>query len=191
MKRLAQRILLPTGLVGGLVALTFGLGYRLPGADRHPDWPPFPGLTNPHLVVEQIPAFDSLYGRRFPFTRKGVAAMRYEDCYRTNLHQICSLGYQITHNQFQSGIRGPLSSWTGVAEMGRSDSDTPPERTGFRPGGYQYLSLQLGSQVGYFKSRFWETPRVLTQFYQYNQPRTTRDTLYLRYGEQNWRIFYR
>jgi hypothetical protein len=45
-------------------------------------------LTNPRLVAEEIPAFDSLYGRRFPFTRKGVDAMSYKDRYRTNLHQV-------------------------------------------------------------------------------------------------------
>ena len=116
--------------------------------------------------------------------------MSYEDCYRTNLHHVRSLGYQITQNEVQLGIRGPLSAWPGVAEMGHSDSDTPPERRGFIPDGYEYLSVQLGSQVGYFKSRFRETPEALAQFYQYNQPRTTRDTLYLRYWEFNYRIFY-
>jgi len=189
MKRNSRRNTLITCLIGGSVALAFGLGYRLPGADSHPDWPAFPGLTNPHLVVEEIPAFDSLYGRRFPFTREGVRAMSYADCYRTNLHQVRSLGYQITNNDFRSGIRWPLSSWTGVADIGHPDD--LPERRGFIPDGYQYLSLHLGSQVGYFKARFRETPTALTRFYQYNRPRTTRDTLYLRHWETNWRIFYR
>jgi hypothetical protein len=189
MNLILQRILLPTGLVGALVALTFGLGYRLPGADRHPDWTAFPGLTNPHLVVEQIPAFDSLYRRRFPFTREGVDAMSYADCYRTNLQQVRSVGYQVTGNEFVSGIHWPLSSWPGAADIGHPED--LPVRRGFIPDGYQYLSLQLGSQVGYFKSRFRETPEALTHFYQYNHPRTTRDTLYLRHWDQNWRIFYR
>jgi hypothetical protein len=83
----------------------------------------------------------------------------------------------------------PLSSWTGVAEMGRSE--TWPQERGFLPGGYQYLSIQLGSEVGYFKGRFGGASNTLTQFYQYNQPRTTHDTLYLRYWESDWRIFYR
>jgi hypothetical protein len=189
MKHLAQRILLPTGLVGGLVALTFGLGYHLPGADRHPDWQEFPYLTNPHLVVEYIPQFDSIYGHRFPFTREGVRAMSFDDCYRTNLQLVRSLGYQITHNDFRSGINWPLSSWTGVAEQ--NHPATHPAPRGFSPAGYQYLSVQLGSEVGYFKGRFWETPTYLTKFYQYNHPRTTRDTLYLRYRMHDWRIFYR
>jgi hypothetical protein len=119
---LLQRILLPTGLVAGLIALAFGLGYRLPGTDHHPDWQFFPGLTNPHLVVEEIPAFDSIYGRRFPFTREGVAAMSYDDCYRTNLQQVHSLSYQVTQNDLQSGIHWPLSSWSGVADMGHTDT---------------------------------------------------------------------
>lgn len=185
MTRRTKRLL----LVLSLVALTFGLGYRLPWVDRHPDWPPFPYLTNPHLVVEEIPQFDSLYGRRFPFTREGVATPSYEDCYRTNLHQVRSLGYQVTQNDFRSGIRWPLSSWPGAADIGHPDD--LPEPRGFIPKGYQYLSLQLGSQVGYFKVGFRETPTALTRFYQYNHPRTTRDTLYLRHWDQNWRVFYR
>jgi hypothetical protein len=189
MKRISRRTRWLMGLGSGLVALSFALGYRLPGADRRPGWPSFPDLTNPHLVAETIPAFDSLYGRRFPFTRKGVDAISYDDCYRTNLQQIRSLGYQVTEHDFESGIHWPLSSWSGGADIGHPDD--LPKRRGFIPGGYQYLSIQLGSQVGYFKARFWGAPRTLTQFYQYNHPRTTRDTLYLRYWDHNWRIFYR
>jgi hypothetical protein len=77
----------------------------------------------------------------------------------------------------------------GGADIGHADN--LPETRGFIPGGYQYLSIQLGSQVGYFKARFWETSIALTQFYQYNHLRTTRDTLYLRYWEFSYRIFYR
>jgi hypothetical protein len=189
MKRISRRTILLFSLAGGIVFLTFGLGYRLPVADRHLDWLFFPDLTNPHLVAEEIPAFDSLYGRRFPFTRKGVDAISYKDCYRTNLHQVRSLGYQVTEHDFRSGIRWPLSSWSGVADIGHPDD--LPERRGFIPGGYQYLSIQLGSQVGYFKARFGGAPMALTQFYQYNHPRTSSDTLYLRYWETNYRIFYR
>lgn len=189
MNRRTKRLLLGTSLGVGVVALPFGLGYRLPGADRHPDWQEFPHLTNPHLVVEEIPQFDSIYGRRFPFTREGVRAMRYDDCYRTNLHQVRSLSYQTTHNDFESGINWPLSSWTGGAEQNHSDTRLP-ER-GFMPGGYQYLSLQLGAEVGYFKGRFTKGFDYRSFFYQYNHPRTTRDTLYLRCRETSWRIFYR
>jgi len=185
MKRISRRLL----LLVGLVALTFSLGYRLPWMDRHPDWEYFPGLTNPHLVVEQIPAFDSIYGRRFPFTRKGVQAISYRDCYRTNLQQVRSVGYQVTGNEFVSGIHWPLSAWSGSADIGHPND--LPVRRGFKTEGYQYLSLQLGSQVGYFKARFWWTPSALIRFYQYNHPRTTRDTLYLRYWDTNWRVFYR
>jgi hypothetical protein len=189
MNRSLRRCLRLIGLAGGIVALAFGLGYRLPGFDRHPDWQEFPHSTNPHLVVEEIPNFDSIYGRRFPFSRKGAAAMFYDDCYRTNLHHVRLLGYQITHNDFRSGIRMPLSSWTGVAEQNHSDSR--PRKRGFIPGGYQYLSLQLGSEVGYFKGLFTKGFDYRSLFYQYNHPRTTRDTLYLRHWDQNWRIFYR
>jgi hypothetical protein len=70
MNRRTHRLLLVLSLAAGLGALTFGLGYRLPGVDRHPDWQEFPHLTNPHLVVEEIPQFDSLYGRRFPLLAK-------------------------------------------------------------------------------------------------------------------------
>jgi hypothetical protein len=99
------------------------------------------------------------------------------------------LSYQITENNFRSGISWPLSSWTGAADIGHPDD--LPERRGFIPGGYQDLSIQLGSQVGYFKIRFRETPKALTRFYQHNQPHTTRDTLYLCHWDENWRIFYR
>jgi hypothetical protein len=189
MNLILQRILLPTGLVGGFVALSFALGYSLPGVDQHADWPEFPNLTNPHLVVEYIPAFDSIYGRCFPYPRGGVDAMFYDDSYRTNLQQVRSVGYQVTGNEFESGIHWPLSSWSGVADMGHSDD--LPEPRGFRPKGYQYLSVHLGSQVGYFKNHFRWTPTALTLFYQYNYPRSTRDTLYLRYYDHNYRIFYR
>jgi hypothetical protein len=189
MNRSLRRRLLLIGLAGGLVALAFGLGYRLPGADRHPDWKWFPYLTNPHLVVEYIPNFDSIYGRRFPFTREGVKDMFYDDCYRTNLHQIHSLGNQITHNRFRSGISMPRISWTGVAEQ--NHSNTWPQERGFIPGGYQYLSIQLGSEVGYFKEPFVGANDERSLFYQYNQPHTRRDTLYLRHWARSFRIFYR
>jgi hypothetical protein len=41
MKRISRRTRQLLGLAGGLVALSFALGYRLPGVDQHPDWPPF------------------------------------------------------------------------------------------------------------------------------------------------------
>ena len=189
MKRISHRTRWLVGLGVGLVALSFALGYRLPWVDQHPDWPEFPDLTNPHLVVEGIPAFDSIYGRRFPYPREGVDAMFYDDSYRTNLQQVRLLGYQITGNEFESGIHWPLSSWSGGADIGHPDD--LPVRRGFRPEGYKYLSVQLGSQVGYFKARYWGTSTVLNRFYQYNHPRSTRDTLYLRYFDQNYRIFYR
>jgi hypothetical protein len=189
MNRRTHRLLLVLSLAAGLGALAFGLGYRLPGFDRHPDWQEFPHLTNPHLVVAQIFAFDSLYGRRFPYPSKEVAAGDFSSGYRTNLHQVRSLGYQITHNDFRSGIRMPMSSWTGVAEQ--NHSHTLPQKRGFIPQGYQYLSIQLGSEVEYFKERFAGTSDNRELFYQYNQPSSTRDTLYLRHWNSNWRIFYR
>ena len=72
------------------------------------------------------------------------------------------LGYEVTHDVFRSGIRWHLSSWTGVAEMGRSEDS--PTKIGFIPEGYQYLSLQLGPAAGYFKGPFWGASNTLTRF---------------------------
>jgi hypothetical protein len=189
MNRSLRRRLLLIGLAGGLIALAFSLGYRLPGADRHPDWQEFPHLTNPHLVVEEIQDYD--HRRYFPTPREGVKAMDFSDSYRTNLRAVRTIGYQITHNDFELGIQMPFSSWPSPAEMGHSAADASPQELGFVPGGYEYLSVQFGSEVGHFKGRFSGASTTLTQFYQYNHPRTIRDTLYLRYWENDWRIFYR
>jgi hypothetical protein len=177
------------GLVGGVVALAFGLGYRLPWFDRHPDWQEFPHLTNPHLVVEEIQEYD--HRLSFPTPRTGVKDMNFSDTYCTNLRAVRSLDRQITQNDFESGIRMPFSYWPSPAEMGHSAADAPPQELGFVPGGYEYLSVQFGPEVGYFKGRFSGASTTLARFYQYNQPRTIRDTLYLRYWRNDWRIFYR
>lgn len=184
-----QRRLRLLGLGAGLVALAYALGYRLPGFDRHPDWQEFPHLTNPHLVVEEIQEYD--HRLFFPTPREGVKALNFSDSYRTNLRAVRSVGYQITNNRFRSGIRMPFSYWPGPAEMGHSTADASAQELSFVPGGYEYLSVQFGSEVGYFKGRFRGASTTLARFYQYNQPRNSRDTLYLRYWENDWRIFYR
>jgi hypothetical protein len=110
------------------------------------------------------------------------------DDYRRNLKNIHSVGFQVTENDFRSGIRWPLSSWTGVAEMGRPREHWKP---GFRKFGYEHLQLRLGDVTGHFKDQQSSESTALDGFYQYNHPASRRDTLYLRYGpnKTNYRVY--
>jgi hypothetical protein len=44
-----------TGLVIAYVAIMFACGYKLPGRDRHKNWPYFPGSSNPEMVLTPVP----------------------------------------------------------------------------------------------------------------------------------------
>jgi len=42
-------------LLAGYVVFMFACGYKLPGRDRHKNWPVFPGSSNPNMVLAPIP----------------------------------------------------------------------------------------------------------------------------------------
>ena len=168
--------------------LCFALGYRLPQPDRHPDWRHFPYLSNPRLVVEEIPDFAERYGHRFPFVlaRQEGERWYFEEVYRTNLRNIRSLGYCTTGNDFE-GLSFRVTS--GGNDVGRSG--VSPSQFGFHQEGYQYLQVKLGTEVGGIKEPFRDSSNAMVTFYQYNNPNTTRDTLYLHRWDTDWRIVYR
>jgi hypothetical protein len=180
-------------LVGAVVAwvgLCFALGCRLPWLDRHPDWPQFPHLTTPRLVVEEIPNFEERYGHRFPFVlaRPWAEQGYFSDVYRTNLRNVRSLGFQVTDNRFEPGFSLRLH-WPGPNSVGRRDDS--PTRIGFHNKGYEYLEIRLGHESCFFKLTSFGPHNEIARFYQYNYPRTIQDTLYLRFGDDDWRVVYR
>lgn len=132
------------GLAALLLALAFRLDYSLPGFDRHPSCDKFPRLSNPRLVVEEIPDFAVRYGARYHLPAAAVEEARpvnafwFEDYYRTNLKSVRTLGYRRTGNAF---------SWGRGNETGRTHLELPH----FRPAGYEYLELSLAGMKKYFK----------------------------------------
>jgi hypothetical protein len=185
MDRRTQRLLLVLSLGAGVGALSFGLGYRLPGFDRHPLWPEFPGVDNPHLAVQLVPNFDARYGRRYqlpaPARRDGFS---FDDYYRTNLKNVRALGFQQTGNDFEWDLR-----FHGLSGGNNDYYPHQPAPKGFRPSGYQYLELTLGREKGYCKAAQYQTSNTLTTFYQYNYPATARDTLFIRFQGLDYCIY--
>jgi hypothetical protein len=174
------------------VGLCFVLGYRLPWFDRHPDWPEFPRMSNPRLVVEYIPdsVFERCYARRFPqvLARQEDQQYDFSDTYRTNLRNLRSLGSRVTDNDFTTGY-SINTSFGGGNDPGRQS--TPTSLARFDNDGYEYVELRLGQETTNFKHRLPTTGSSLQWFYQYNLPRHSRDTLYLRYFDTDYRIMYR
>jgi hypothetical protein len=179
------------GLAALALTLAYTSGWRLPGLDRHPSWDEFPHLTNPRLIVEEIPDFDARYGRRYQLPAAVVEESRpvnaywFEAYYRTNLKSVRRLGYRRTGNTFDWGGWG-LSF--GGNERGPAQGVTGPH---FRPDGYEYLELTLAEQSGYFKGEVYENNRYLPYFYQYNYPAAPTDTLFLRHASSDYRVFVR
>jgi hypothetical protein len=176
-------------VASALVAGAYALGYRLPGFDRHPTWPEFPGLNNPRLVVTEIPDFEERYSR---FYRLPAPALRldggyhFDDYYRTNLKNVRALGFQQTGNEFELDLR-----FHGLAGGNNADQPPTPSSRGFHPSGYQYLELTLAGEKGYCKGVQYQTGNTLATFYQYNYPATVRDTLFLRFRGLDYCVYVR
>jgi hypothetical protein len=173
------------------VGLCFALGYRLPWFDQHPDWGFFPALNNPRLVVEEIPdsIFAPRYSRRFPYPATADSTgqtVEFYEQYRTNIKNVRSVGFQVTDNDFEPGFH--LRLWPGPTDPGTGSQHL---RTGFYNFGYEYLELRLGEERGFFKTQATAGVTTLEDFYQYNQPATRQDTLFLRYNRSNYRVYRR
>jgi hypothetical protein len=167
------------GLVAGLVALAFSLGYRLPWFDRHPDWQEFPHLTNPHLMVAQVPDFARRYGHRFHLPEPVVYpsdGLWFDKYYQPNLRNVRTLGFQQTGNTFIVDLH--LGFGNGTAP-GRDSPATPAL---FFPTGYEYLEVSLAGKKAYCKQKVAERNTSLVDYYQYNYPAAPTDTLFLRYS---------
>jgi hypothetical protein len=168
-----------------LVALGgFGIrsGYKLPQADIHPDWPEFPQLKTQHLVVERVANFDSLYGHRYHLSawqRSGDPSA--EDSVPVTAVRL--LGHRVSRNTFQIG-QAHVSNNAGMV-IG------PTEEHGFNQYGVAYLELNLAGEKGYFKEDYASYQPPLYYFDQYNQPTSRRDTLFLRFVSDDYRIFIR
>jgi hypothetical protein len=179
-----RRLLAP---LGGLAALAFWLGYRLPGFDRHPTWPEFPGVTNPRFVVKQVPDFAERYGRRYHLPASiQLNDFSFDEYYRANLKNVRALGFQQTGNDFAWDVR-----FHGLAGGNNADQPPTPSSNGFHPSGYQYLELTLAGEKGYCKGAQYQTANTLATFYQYNYPATARDTLFIRFKGLDYYMYVR
>ncbi|KAA9327088.1 hypothetical protein F0P96_17770 [Hymenobacter busanensis] len=199
--RWMQRLLVALAL---WLALCFALGYRLPWFDRHPSWPEVPYLepsefrrvSNPRIAVQWLPDFPQRYGHRFRFPGQAEDSSRtfFTDVYRRNLRDIRYLGRQRTDNEFESYFRpyiypGPRDP--GVPSIGRKGM-------WFDQYGYEYYQLRIGPETGGFKihapyygSDSASDTLLLDNFYQYNSPRSARDTLFFRYDGLDYRAYVR
>jgi len=178
------------GLGALLLALAYANGWRLPGPDRHPDWPQFPHLTNPRLVVAEVPDFARRYGHRYHLPaaiEDPEYAILYEEYYRTNLRNVRALGFQRTHNEV---VWRKLHLNFNGNDPGRDSPPSPP-LVRMRPAGYEYLEVRLAGVAGYFKGKVYENEDFLPYFYQYNYPAAATDTLFLRYGSTDYRVILR
>jgi hypothetical protein len=164
-----------------LAALAFVFDYRLPLPDAHPDWQEFPQLTTKHLVVERIPDFDARYGQRYQLPEAFHTGVI--DSHRVSAVRV--LGYRVTENTFEVGDpKGRLSN------SGLSDP-TPPAGWCFNQRGRCYMEVNLAGEKGYFKEWYLSYLPPFYFIYQYNQPVTRQDTLFLHLTPDDYRIYIR
>ncbi|MBD2716869.1 hypothetical protein KBK19_17630 [Microvirga sp. STR05] len=181
--------------------MCFSLGYQIPSFDRHPSWQPFPVLTNPQLVVVEIPdsVFGPQYGHRFSYPDEADTVLHYQtfndfdgpqrvhgswelyDDHRS-LQNIRSIGFQATENDFDSDIHIRLHVYPGNSSV-RPEEPWNPHFSTF---GHEYLELNIGGVKANCKaSDISVLSTSLDDFYQYNHPVRQQDTLFLRYGPEN------
>lgn len=183
-RRFLRRALLA---LGGWAALCLLLGYRLPGFDRHPEWPELPQVTNPRFVIETIPdtTFDKQYGQRF---QRPIEFSNSSKDYAASIRNVRFLDYQVMSNEFHSGISFKL--YLGGNSTIRTDPyPTPTMR--FSQRGHEYYELMLGKEKACFKDYYYSPFPPLLLFYQYNYPRSEQDTLFLYSTPHNYRIYLR
>jgi hypothetical protein len=165
-----------------VIALVFGMGYQVPQADIHPDWPEFPQLKTKHLVVERIADFDSLYGRRYRLS--AAVRLRFPQAVDSlPVTAVRVLGHRVSKNSFQATVANPYSN-SGIYAG-------PVAEQGFNQYGDEYLEINLSGEKGYFKDIYASYEPPLYFFHQYNQPKSPRDTLFLRVVSDDYRIFIR
>lgn len=161
--------------------LVFALGYRLPQADAHPDWPELPHLKSAHLVVERIPDFDARYGSRYAIPD----SLRYDgvvDSPRETAVRV--LGHRVTQNAYEFGATN------GYSNSGRY-TPYPPTGWCFNQYGEMYIEVNVAGQKGYGKWWYTSYEPPLRYVYQYNQPTKRQDTLLLHVLDEDYRIFSR
>lgn len=167
----------------------FGLGYRIPGNDKHPDWPLFPNHSNKNMVIEKIENFDSIYGDRYkiptPITPTDVYL--FVDYYEKNVKNIKRIDFQIVYNEFDWGsrFRSGFSNTGGTVTPGYE-----PDPMKFDNYGFEYLELSIGESNTKFK--FYDVHikgTRLSNFYQYNYPKRKFDTLFFRFEEDNYKAY--
>jgi hypothetical protein len=158
------------------------MGYQVPQADVHPDWPKFPQLKTKHLVVERIPDFDSLYGRRYRL--RAAVWLGFPDAVDSlPVTAVRVLGHRVYKNSFQATVANLYSN------SGRYAG--PVAEQGFNQYGDEYLEINLSGEKGYFKDIYASYDPPLYFFHQYNQPTSQQDTLFLRVVSDDYRIFIR
>jgi hypothetical protein len=164
------------------MAWFLNMGYQLPQADSHPDWPEFPQLKTQHLVVERIADFDSLYGHRYRLS--AAVRLGFPDAVDSlPVTAVRVLGHRVQVNTFQLGQAHGANN-AGMA-LG------PTEVHGFNQYGDEYLELNLVGEKGYFKDTYASYRPPLYYVHQYNQPTSRQDTLFLRFVSDDYRIFIR
>lgn len=161
----------------------FALGYKIPWFDKHPEWGEFPLHTNQRVIIQEITDFKFKYKNKFfiPKARTALDEYTFFD-YQTNLKNIQSIDFRVTDNEFRRGsalrFRSGFSN-TGVSSHGQTNQSYP---TTFLNLGYEYFALEVGGQKTHFKlSDAEKSTTFLVHFYQYNIPKSPKDTLFFNY----------
>jgi hypothetical protein len=88
------------GLFVAYVLIMFACGYKLPGRDRHKNWPYFPGSSNPEMVLTPVP-----------------------DLYIYNIQPIKNTPYFFMHFTRDSVLYHEVSVGGGMHNFGITDSN--------------------------------------------------------------------
>ncbi len=162
------------------------LGYKIPGSDKHPDWPEFPNHTNQNIVIEEIDSFNEKYGSRYrippPVTPSD--SFSFFDYYQTNLKNIKRVDFQITENEFDDADIFNLRVGGNIVE----GFEAP--KTSIKNYGIEYLELNIGKNSVNFKIlEVYSKSTKLIDFYQFNIPKTSTDSLFFRYSANNYMAY--
>ena len=167
----------------------FLLGYKIPWFDKHPDWKEFPHITNKKIVIEEIKDFDSIYGNRYRIPTPIIVSDEYSfgKYNKTNLKNFKTIDFRVTDNKF---YRDRIFKLSGMSGGNSTGSDYSPDFSiGFFNNGYAYLEIEVGHQKGYFKQYSYTKGEHLDNFYQYNYPKTDKDTLFFRNFKTDYKAY--
>ena len=189
LKKYSKKLKILVTLTFIYIVAIFSLGYKIPWFDKHPDWQEFPNLSNKNIVIEKIENFELDYGHKFneiPLSKNEISLFGFQSLNKENLKNIKSINFVVTKNNFiRSSIIDISFNWNSTGRR----NDFPFEMY-FYQRGIEYLEFSIGNQKGFFKA----ADRIRgssyeKSFYQYNYPKTDKDTLFFRYWEHNYKAY--